>query len=171
MFIASRFGWNVIGFTALVGLLGSSIAITGEAPRGAAAETPSDIVRRAGEMGSRFKVDLKSERPVLIALRIRHDMCPICKSIESRFDPIVTIVNDNAILLVTIDLSNEATLRQSSMLIASLGLEGLWPTDFTGVGSVTMVAGASKEALATIQTDDVDEIRAFIRRHLDEKSR
>ena len=164
MFIASKSGWNVIGLIALVGLLGS-------VPPGSAAETPSDIVRRAGETGSRFKVDLKSERPVLIALRIRHEMCPICKSIESRFDPIVTIANDNAILLVTIDLSNEATLRQSSMLIASLGLKGLWPTDFTGVGSVTIVDVASKEALATIQTDDVDEIRAFIRRHLDEKSR
>lgn len=115
----------------------------------------NSIVKIARERGRGMKVEQESARPAVIAVRIRHDMCPICKVVESQFDPILELANENGVLLVTIDLSTEETQRQSGLLIASLGLEQLWPSDFTGLGSVTLLDGMSHEVLASVQTDDV----------------
>ncbi len=124
----------------------------------------SSIAQIAKQRGRQFKVTAKAEMPSLIAVRVRHDQCPICISIEGDLDPALDFLNQNRVLVVTIDLSSEATLTQAGLLIASLGLEALWPEDFSGMGSVTLVERDGVKVLGSVQTDDVGEIEAFLHR-------
>lgn len=130
-------------------------------------EEESEIVRMARERGRTMKVHEQVEDPAVIAVRIRHDMCPVCMSIERDFDPISELANDLGVLIVTIDLSTEEARRQSALLTASLGLKRLWPADLSGMGSVILVDGRSRETLETLQTDDLEQIEAAIWRAVD----
>ena len=102
-----------------------SLALPGVQPQEAGA--PSAGVSQ--ERGRGFAVGVKSAQPALIAVRIRHESCPICRSVEAELAPVVRLANEREVLLVTIDLSSDASQRQSALLIGALGLDALWPVD------------------------------------------
>lgn len=152
---------RLVASTAAAGLLVAWGAFAAAQPQDAGPGGSPEVA--VGAAGQGYVVDVRSRRPALIAVRIRHDSCPVCRSVEADFDPVLKLFNERDVLLVTVDLSNEATQHQSALLIASLGLEELWPVDFSGVGSVIVVDSASRDVVGSVQTEDTDRICALVR--------
>lgn len=113
--------------------------------------------------GASMKIAAPVEVPQVIAVRVRHDMCPICKGLDPKFPKLIKN-NKDSVLFVTLDLSTEASQQQAARLVGALGLERVWTGDMSKMGSVTYVDGTSKEILSFIQSGDVGEITAAMRK-------
>ena len=114
----------------------------------------------SGPRGTDIKVSAKVELPAIIAVRIRHDMCPYCKSFDPKF-PTLTLQSDSkSVLFVTLDLSNETTQRQAAMLVSALGLEKVWTGDMSRMGSIVFVDGATREIISTVMQVDTKKVAA-----------
>ena len=68
----------------------------------------------AGSKGSDMKVAARVAVPKIIAVRIRHDMCPFCKKFDPHFSEVVQNASDESVLFVTLDLSTAATQQQGT---------------------------------------------------------
>ena len=117
----------------------------------------------AAPKGVNMKVSASVEEPCIIAVRVRHDMCPICKGLDPKFPAIIEKSKDS-VLFVTLDLTNETTQKQAALLVGALGLERVWTGDMSKMGSVTFLDGTSKAILSFVQTGDIGEITASLRR-------
>lgn len=102
---------------------------------------------------SMMRVDVRASTPSLIALRYRHDLCPVCAAYEPRLREVVDFANRNDVLMLTIDLSSEATQRQSAMLLAQLGLEKFWPNDLRALGEFLFISPASGEVVHSMDLE------------------
>jgi len=137
-------------------------AITRAVAWGLLAGTALTSIVAAGSRGASIKVTARVESPKIIAVRVRHDLCPICKSLDPRFDKIVEETK-GSVLFVTLDLTSESSQRQAALLVGALGLESVWTGDLTKLGSVTLLDGQSKKMLSFVQTDDIEVIRSSLR--------
>ena len=61
----------------------------------------------AAPRGSDMKVNAKVKAPDIIAVRVRHDMCPLCKELDPKFPEIIRNANDESVLFVTLDLTDQ----------------------------------------------------------------
>ncbi len=122
----------------------------------------STALLAAAPRGANMKVAATVEVPNIIAVRVRHDMCPICKGLDPEFPKIIE-KNKDSVLWVTLDLSTETSQKQAALLVAALGLESVWTGDMSKMGSLTYVDGKTKEVLSFVQTDKASEIRAALR--------
>jgi len=106
-----------------------------------------------------MKVIAKVGQPDIIAVRIRHDLCPLCKKLDPRFPDIVRDFNGQSVLFVTLDLTDQTTQKQAALLTGALGLDSVWTGDLSRIGSVTIMDGPSRRTLSYAHTTDVDAIR------------
>lgn len=109
------------------------------------------------QRGKSMKVDAAVAAPELIAVRVHHDMCPYCKKLALQFDKLGQQAKDEPVLLVTLDLTSEATQRQAAMMVASLGIESVWTGDLSAIGTVYFVDGKSKSVIAKYAAYDASE--------------
>jgi hypothetical protein len=114
-----------------------------------------------------FRVAVQPEAPRLIGVRLRHDLCPLCRRVEPELDAMRDLANAERVLLVDVDLTNEATQRQSAMLLAALGLESVWPKDLRALGTLTVFHARSHEVLASAQATDATQLEACLREAID----
>ena len=121
----------------------------------------------AAPRGSDMKVDAKVKAPDIIAVRVRHDMCPLCKGLDPKFPKIVRNANDESVLFVTLDLTDETTQQQAALMVGVLGIECVWTGDLSKLGSVTFVDGKSKRIISSVQTVDARKIEAALRKVVD----
>ena len=120
----------------------------------------------AGPRGADMKVSATVETPRVIAVRVRHDMCPLCKQLDPKFPELIRQVEKDSVLFVTLDLTNETTQKQAALLVGALGLERTWTGDLTKLGTVTFLDGTSKRILSSVQTTDTKKIRQAMRKAL-----
>ena len=125
----------------------------------------------AAPRGSDMKVNAKVKAPDIIAVRVRHDMCPLCKELDPKFPKIIRNANDESVLFVTLDLTDETTQQQAALTVGALGIEGVWTGDLSKLGSVTFVDGKTKRIISSVQTVDATEIEAALRRVVDSSRR
>ncbi len=118
----------------------------------------------AAPKGSDMKVTAKVEAPAIIAVRVRHDMCPLCKGLDPKFPEIIRNANDESVLFVTLDLTDETTQQQAALTVGALGIESVWTGDLSKLGSVTFVDGSSKRIISSVQTVDARKIEAALRK-------
>ena len=121
----------------------------------------------AAPRGSSIKVTAKLTQPTIIAVRVRHDMCPYCKELDPKFPKFVRQVVDESVLFITIDLTNASTQKQSAMLVSAMGLEKFWTGDMSKMGSITFVDAKSKRELSFTRSVDPREIRAALDKSID----
>lgn len=121
----------------------------------------------AGPKGTNMKVSATVAAPDMIAVRIRHDMCPLCKALDPKYPEIVREFNGASMLFVTLDLTDETTQKQSALLTGALGLEGVWTGDLSKIGSVTIMDGKNKQIISFVQSVELEPIRAALRKAVD----
>ncbi len=121
----------------------------------------------AAPKGSDIKVDAKVKAPDIIAVRVRHDMCPLCKGLDPKFPGIIRNANDESVLFVTLDLTDETTQQQAALTVGALGIKCVWTGDLSKLGSVTFVDGKSKRIISSVQTVDAREIEAALYKVVD----
>ena len=117
----------------------------------------------AAPRGSDMKVNAKVRVPDIIAVRVRHDMCPLCKELDPKFPKIIRRANEESVLFVTLDLTDETTQQQAALTVGALGIESVWTGDLSKMGSVTFVDGKSKRIISFVQTVDTKKIEAALR--------
>ena len=117
--------------------------------------------------GSNMKVSAKVEAPRIIAVRVRHDMCPVCREIDPKFPNLIRQAGRDSVLFVTLDLTSKTTQQQSALLVGALGIEHVWTGDLSTLGSVTFVDGKSKRIISSVQTVDAKQILAALREAVD----
>lgn len=113
----------------------------------------------AAPKGSNIKVTAPVESPNIIAVRIRHDMCPFCKKFDPAFPRLVRQTSDESVLYVTLDLSSEATQKQAALMVGALGLQDVWTGDMSKMGTITFVDGKSKKILSSVHQIDIKRIQ------------
>ncbi|MCH7993833.1 MAG: hypothetical protein IIB57_05235 [Planctomycetes bacterium] len=121
----------------------------------------------AAPRGSDMKVNAKVKAPDIIAVRVRHDMCPLCKELDPKFPEIIRNANDESVLFVTLDLTDQTTQQQAALTVGALGIESVWTGDLSKLGSVTFVDGKSKRIISSVQTMDTEKIEAALREAVD----
>lgn len=121
----------------------------------------------AAPRGSDMKVTAKVKAPDIIAVRVRHDMCPLCKALDPKFPEIIRNANDESVLFVTLDLTDETTQQQAALTVGALGIECVWTGDLSNLGTVTFVDGKSKRIISSVQTVDTEKIEAALREAVD----
>lgn len=129
--------------------------------------TLSTTLVLAGPRGANMKVSATVAAPDIIAVRIRHDACPLCRRLDPRFPDIIREFADASVLFVTLDMTDESSQTQAALLTGALGLEGVWTGDLSKLGSVTIMDGKNKQIIAFVQTDDTETIRAALKKAAD----
>ena len=127
----------------------------------------STVLFAAPQKGADMKVGVKVDVPDIIAVRIRHDMCPLCKRLDPQFPKLIGRVSDESVLFVTLDLTSQTTQKQAALLVGALGIEHVWTGDLSKIGSVTFVDGKSKRFLSFVQTVDVKAIETALQEAVD----
>ncbi len=120
----------------------------------------------AAPKGADMKVNATVEPPGLIAVRIRHDLCPFCKAFDPQFPKLIRQTSDLAVLFVTLDLTSEATQKQAAMLVAAMGLESFWTGDLSKMGTITFVDPKTNKVLASVHQTDAKKVEAALRKAL-----
>jgi hypothetical protein len=114
-----------------------------------------------------LRIDVRPETPRLIAVRLRHDLCPICREVEPNLESARELADAVRVLLIDVDLTNAATQRQSSMLLAALGLDEIWPTDLSALGTITVFDGETLDVLSSVQATDAEQLEASLQKAID----
>ena len=111
-YLKTKWANPVLGCVAAVCL--SSIVLGAGGP-----DLSSEAAKAAAEArGRQFKISAVVTTPKIIAVRIRHDMCPFCKGFDSQFPKLIRKVKNDAVLFVTLDLTSETTQQQAAMLVS-----------------------------------------------------
>lgn len=113
--------------------------------------------------GAKVKVNATVRTPDIIAVRIRHDMCPFCKGFDSKFPKLIRDAGKDAVLFVTLDMTTETTQEQAALLLAALSLEHLWTGDLSQMGSILFVDGTSKQVVSTAYQVDAKTVELALR--------
>jgi|GEM_PF-3168464 len=117
----------------------------------------------AAPKGANMKVSARVKAPDIMAVRVRHDMCPLCKQLDPKFPEMIRRTKSASVLFVTLDLTDETTQQQAALTVGALGIDSVWTGDYTRLGSVTFVDGQSKQIISSIQTVDTKKIEAALR--------
>lgn len=113
----------------------------------------------AAPKGSNIKVSAPVESPDIIAVRIRHDMCPFCKKFDPAYPMLIRQTKSESVLFVTLDLTNEATQKQAALMVGALGLQNVWTGDMSKMGTITFVDGKSKRLLSSVHQIDMKTVQ------------
>lgn len=157
--------------SAALGSLALLVVVTAAAAAGGGAGTAKTGQDAAAARGADRKVNAKVSSPGIIAVRVRHDLCPLCKELDPKFPELVRQANNESVLFVTLDLSSETTQKQAALLVGALGLQRVWTGDLSKIGSVTFLDGKSKRILSFVQTVDRKEIEAALQKAVESRRR
>lgn len=151
-----------------LGSLALLVVVTAAGGGEGTAKTEQDA---AAARGADRKVSAEVSSPEIIAVRVRHDLCPLCKELDPKFPELVRQANNESVLFVTLDLSSQTTQKQAALLVGALGLQRVWTGDLSKIGSVTFLDGKSKRILSFVQTVDWKEIEAALQKAVDSRRR
>lgn len=154
-----------------LGSLALLVVVTAAAAGGVGEGTAKTEQRAGAARGADRKVRAKVTSPEIIAVRVRHDLCPLCKELDPKFPELVRQANNESVLFVTLDLSSQTTQKQAALLVGALGLQRVWTGDLSKIGSVTFLDGKSKRILSFVQTVDRKEIEAALQKAVDSRRR
>lgn len=158
--IGSRWAFPVLGCLAAVCLSSVVSARSGPTPSSEAAKAAAEA------RGRKIKINAIVALPRIIAVRIRHDMCPFCKGFDSQFPELIRKTKEDSVLFVTLDMTNETTQQQAAMLVSALGLERVWTGDLSKMGTIVFVNAKTKQIVSTAYQVDQETVRAALREAL-----
>ncbi len=102
--------------------------------------------------------------PDVVAIKVWHPACPLCKSLDPRYARVVDDFDDGSVLFMTFDLSTEASRRQAEMLVAALGVQELFDDPLAYLGSVVLIDAETKTPIGRVTAKQgEDEMKGSIR--------
>ena len=120
--------------------------------------SPEDSMRRSAS----------PRLPDVIVVRVHADWCGACKKLAPVYSELKGRTNDQAILYLTLDMTDDATRRQAEYLAGVLGIDRLWLEQGRKVGSVVLIDGKRKRVVSTMGAPyDVKSIEAAVRKAVD----
>ncbi len=103
--------------------------------------------------------------PDVIAVRIHADWCGACKKLTPVYSALKEQSNDQPILFVTLDMTDDATRQQAEYLAGVLGLDRLWFKQARKTGSVVLLDGKRKRVVSTMEAPhDLKSMEAALRK-------
>lgn len=103
--------------------------------------------------------------PAVIAVRIHADWCGACKKLTPVYSQLKERTNDQPVLFVTLDMTDDATRQQAEYLAGVLGLDRLWFKQARKTGSVVLLDGKRKRVVSTIEAPhDLKSMEAAVRK-------
>ena len=102
--------------------------------------------------------------PDVVAIKVWHPSCPLCKSLDPRYATVVDAFDDGSVLFMTFDLSTEASRRQAELLVTALGVQDLFEDPLAHLGSVVLVDLETKARIGQVTAkQDENEMKGSIR--------
>lgn len=87
----------------------------------------------------------------LIAVKFHADWCGKCKSLEKPLAELRTLAAEDAVLFLTVDLTDPKNTRQAEYLLSAIGAAGLWEEYGRKTGFVLVLDAGNKKVVGTIQ--------------------
>lgn len=116
-----------------------------------------------GPLATAFEAPARSA-PDVVAIKVWHPACPLCKSLDPRYATVVDAFDDGSVLFMTFDLSTEASRRQAELLVAALGVQEIFADPIEHLGSVVLIDADTKACIGQVTAkQDEDEMRGSIR--------
>ena len=112
------------------------------------------------------KVSVEKAQAELLLIKVHADWCSSCKALEPRLKAISKTLEDEAILFVTLDYTDEKTSAQATMLASSLGIRDTI-ADHNSTGTVLLIDAkntklAGKFSTANTNEEIVDKIKSLL---------
>lgn len=102
--------------------------------------------------------------PDVVAIKVWHPACPLCKSLDPRYASVVDDFDDGSVLFMTFDLSTEASRRQAELLVAALGVQEIFDDPLAHLGSVVLIDADTKMRIGQVTAkQDEDAMKDSIR--------
>ena len=113
----------------------------------------------------------KADRPAqprLIAVRYHADWCKACCTLAPCFKKLQASVQDEAVLFVTLDFTDDKSKKQAEYLAAVLDLDEIWQSNGMKTGRVQLIDRAQKQVVETLlSTDNLKQMQAKLKGVLD----
>lgn len=102
--------------------------------------------------------------PDIVAIKVWHPSCPACKTLDPPYESVVDAFDDGSVLFMTFDLSTEASRRQAELLVAALGVHGVFDDPLAFLGSVVLIDAETKARIGQVTAkQDEAEMKGSIR--------
>ena len=112
---------------------------------------------------SKQSVD-RPAQPRLIAVRYHADWCKACSTLAPDFEKLRASVQDESVLFVTLDFTDDKSKKQAEYLAAVLNLDGVWQSNGMKTGRVLLIDRAKKQVVETLlSTDSVRQMQAKLK--------
>lgn len=107
------------------------------------------------------------ESPKLMIVKFHADWCRICKAMGPVFEDLQNKMDNENILFVKLDFTNNQTKHQANMLGTSLGITPVLKTNYRRTGFILIIDPKTKKVLQKLtKDDDVYAMEAKIKSHL-----
>ena len=107
-------------------------------------------------------------QPRLIAVRYHADWCNPCRTLAPSFDKLRASVQDEPVLFVTLDFTNDKSKKQAEYLAAVLNLDEIWQSNGMKTGRVLLIDRAQNHVVQTLlSTDNLKQMQAKLKGVLD----
>ena len=107
-------------------------------------------------------------QPRLIAVRYHADWCNPCRALAPSFDKLRASVQDEPVLFVTLDFTNNKSKKQAEYLAAVLNLDEIWQSNGMKTGRVLLIDRAQNQVVQTLlSTDNLKQMQAKLKGVLD----
>lgn len=108
------------------------------------------------------------EKPDVIGVLFYADWCGSCKTLDPKIEAVKPEFSEASILFTRVDLTDDFTKRQSSLLASQLDIDGIYEAHAPKTGFMLLVDGENGEVLGKLtKTQSEEEITASIRAALE----
>lgn len=97
--------------------------------------------------------DVASEGSRVIAIKFHADWCPLCQKMGSAFEDLQKDVNEEPVLYVTFDHTDDFARRQSQYLAHAMGLQTIWKEHGGTTGYILLIDAGSHKVIQKLTHD------------------
>ena len=91
----------------------------------------------------------------------------MCRELDALYPELHKLLEDDPVLFVKLDLSNDKTIKHTELLVSALGIQEYWD-DMAGVtGVINVIDAKTKKRVAQLNvTHSAETMAEIIRKHL-----
>lgn len=128
--------------------LSPTIALTGALVVAAAI-----VAVGSGSTQATAQQDKSSEGPRVIAAKFHADWCALCQKMGPTFEDLQAEVDEEPVLYVTFDLTDDFDRRQSQYLAHAMNVQDVWKEQAGKTGFVLLIDCDSRQVVQTLTHD------------------
>ena len=91
----------------------------------------------------------------------------MCRELDALYPELQKPLEDDAVLFVKLDLSNDKTIKHTELLVSALGIQKDWDDMAGGTGLINVIDAKTKKRVAQLNvTHSAETMAEIIREHL-----